>query len=82
MPSHLDKIASTIWLQNGVLTIISHTFLWGKERDGVLNHRRLDCLSQPFVYAKIKESIKAPRHWPLWGESTGDRWIPPPPPPP
>ena len=19
--------------------------------------------------------IKAPRHWPLWGESTGDRWI-------
>ena len=26
--------------------------------------------------AKIKENIKAPRHWPLWGESTGDRWIP------
>ena len=19
---------------------------------------------------------KAPRHWPLWGESTGDQWIP------
>ena len=26
--------------------------------------------------AQIKENIKAPRHWPLWGESTGDRWIP------
>ena len=22
------------------------------------------------------ENIKAPRHWPLWGEFTGDRWIP------
>ena len=21
-------------------------------------------------------NIKAPRHWPLWGESTGDRWFP------
>ena len=30
-----------------------------------------------FVHAKIKENIKAPRHWPLWGESTGDQWIPP-----
>ena len=31
--------------------------------------------AQPFV-EHIKENIKAPRHWPLWGESTGDRWIP------
>ena len=31
---------------------------------------------QPFVQAQIKENIKAPRHWPLWGESTGHRWIP------
>ena len=23
------------------------------------------------------QNIKAPRHWPLWGEFTGDRWIPP-----
>ena len=32
--------------------------------------------TQSFVQAQIKESIKAPRHWPLWGEFTGDRWIP------
>ena len=32
--------------------------------------------TQPFVQAKIKENIKAPRHWPLCGEFTGDRWIP------
>ena len=24
----------------------------------------------------IKENIKAPRHWPLWGEFTGDWWFP------
>ena len=23
-----------------------------------------------------QRNIKAPRHWPLWGESTGDRWFP------
>ena len=32
--------------------------------------------SQPFIQAQIKENIKAPRHWPLWGEFTGARWIP------
>ena len=32
--------------------------------------------AQPFVQAQIKENMKAPRHWPLWGESTGNRWIP------
>ena len=25
---------------------------------------------------QIKENIKAPRHWPLCGEFTDDRWIP------
>ena len=28
------------------------------------------------VQAQIKKNIKAPSHWPLWGEFTGDRWIP------
>ena len=23
-----------------------------------------------------KKNIKAPHHWPLWGEFTDDRWIP------
>ena len=30
-----------------------------------------------FIQAQIKENIKARRHWPLWGEFTGDRWFPP-----
>ena len=32
--------------------------------------------TQPFIQTQIKENIKAPRHWPLCGEFTGDRWIP------
>ena len=30
----------------------------------------------PFVRPQIKENINASRHWPLWGESTDDRWFP------
>ena len=29
-----------------------------------------------YLKAQIKENSKAPRHWPLCGEFTGDRWIP------
>ena len=32
--------------------------------------------TQPSIQAQIKENIKAPRHWTLCGEFTGDRWIP------
>ena len=28
------------------------------------------------IYVQIKENIKASHHWPLWGEFTGDWWIP------
>ena len=31
---------------------------------------------RPYVQEQIKENIKAQGHWPLWGKSTGDRWIP------
>ena len=31
--------------------------------------------TQSSIQAQIKENIKAPRHWPLCGEFTGDRWI-------
>ena len=30
----------------------------------------------PTVQAQIKENTKAPRHWPLRGKFTGDRWNP------
>ena len=28
-------------------------------------------VTQPFIQMQIKENIKAPRPWPLWGEFTG-----------
>ena len=42
-------------------------------RDGFSNHRALDCLLNRL--SKHSSNIKAPRHWPLWGEFTGHRWI-------
>ena len=36
----------------------------------------LTIFTQPFIQAQIRDDIKAPRHWALCGEFTGDRWIP------
>ena len=36
----------------------------------------LTIFTQPLIQAQIKENTKAPRHWPLWGEFIGDRWVP------
>ena len=36
----------------------------------------LTMFTQSFIQTQIKENIKGPRHWPLCGEFTGDRWIP------
>ena len=44
------------------------------QRDDVSDPQRLDCLLNRLL--QIKENINVPRHWPLWGEFTGDRWIP------
>ena len=54
--------------------VITHTALqWRRWRP---KSRESLLFVQPFVQVQIKENIKAPRHWPLWGEFTGDRWIP------
>ena len=37
---------------------------------------KITTTTQPFIHTQIKENIKAPRHWPLCGEFTGDRRIP------
>ena len=47
-----------------------------QEAHGVLSKSPASPLfAQLLVLAKIKENTKAPRHWRLWGEFTGDRWI-------
>ena len=33
---------------------------------------QITSLTQPFIQAQIKENNKAQRHWPLWGEITGE----------
>ena len=37
---------------------------------------RASIVCSPFVQAQMKDNMKAQRHWPLWGEFIGDRWIP------
>ena len=44
-----------------------------KERDGVSNHWRLDCLLNSFAQVHIKENIKAQRHWPMIDEFSAER---------
>ena len=46
------------------------------DRNGVSNHQLHDCLLNRLFRHRWKKTSKAPRHWPLWGEFTGDRWIP------
>ena len=47
------------------------------EHDGISIHRCLDgLLNCLFRLRSGSENIKVPCHWPLWGELTGDRWIP------
>ena len=41
--------------------------------DGVSSHQPYYCLFSRLLKVHIKENIKAPRHWPLWGEFTGDK---------
>ena len=58
------------WTNCALITVTSHGAQWR------LNSPAYPLFDQPFVQA-LHINIKPPRHWPLWGESTGDRWIPP-----
>ena len=54
-----------------------HSLQWRHNgRYGVSNHQPPDCSLKCLFEAQIKENIKAPRHWSLCWEFTGDRWIP------
>ena len=56
----------------GAFVAITVTLEWAWWR---LKSPASPLFAQLFIQATIKESMKAPRHWPLCGESTGDRWI-------
>ena len=59
---------------NNSCEIITVTSQWARWR---LKSPASRLFTQPFIQEQIKENIKAPRHWPLCGEFTGDRWISP-----
>ena len=42
------------------------------KRNGVSNHQPNDCLLNRLFRRRSKKKIKAPRHWPLCGEFTGE----------
>ena len=69
---HYDVNVMRIRVHVVVSTIIV-TSLWERWR---LKSPASLIFTQPFIQAQIKENIKALRQWPLWGEFTGDRWIP------
>ena len=57
------------------------TVMWNRHNDTLQwRHKGRDSVSrlftQSFIQTQIKENIKAPSHWPLCGEFTGDWWIP------
>ena len=60
------------WIDIGPMLTASHWSLqWRPNgRNGVSNHQPHDCFStQPFIQARIKENIKAPRHFHLMTSS-------------
>ena len=46
---------------------ITWTLWWARWR---LKSPASRLFAQPFVHVQIKQNIKAPRHWPLWGQVT------------
>ena len=62
------KMIHSFWTS----TFITVTSQWAPCRPKSLPSR---LFAQQFVQTHSKENIKTPRHWPLWGESTGDRWF-------
>ena len=53
--------------KNTFNTVMSSWARWG------LKSIAYPLFAQLLVQAQIKENIKAPRHWPLWGEFTANR---------
>ena len=66
---------STKWNLSG-LACTSISLRWRHNGHGsVSNHQPQDCLLN-CLFGRRSKYIKAPCHWPLCGEFTGDRWIP------
>ena len=88
----IKKVVIPSYLYNGnswptnLGFMLCHSLLMGVLRchysDVIMSGMVSQITSLAIVYstvysgAQMKENSKAPRHWPLWGEFTDDRWIP------
>ena len=73
--SFAKKIVRWLWDDRILLCAIS-CFHYS---DVIMSAMASQITSLAIVYSTVmqtKENFKAPRHWPLWQEFTGDRWIP------
>ena len=70
--SNISCGTDLMWMPQTSLMIITMTSQWAWWR---LRSPASRLFTQPFIRAQIRENIIAPRHWPLCGEFTGDRWI-------
>ena len=59
-------VFGVIWLHY-IITVRCYWAGWG------IKSQASRWFPQRFAQVQIKEKIKAPCHWPLWGEFTGDR---------
>ena len=72
MPSAMLFVAQLSICYSSWILPITLTSQWARWR---LKSPASGLFTQLFIQVQIKENIKAPRHWPLCGEFTGDRWI-------
>ena len=68
---HCFSTMQTSWMEFSLN--ITMTSQWVRWR---LKSPASRLITQRFIQGQIERNIKAPRHWPLWGEFTGDRCIP------
>ena len=72
----IKLVAILYRLRNSLVSMTLSPLQWRhNEHDGLLNQQPYDC-SLIRLFRQFKENIQIPRHWPLRGEITGDRWIP------
>ena len=69
----IRQYVTKVYMGSSASTRHYMTSQWGRWR---LKSPASRLFTQPFIHAQIKANIKAPRHWPLCGKVTGDRWIP------
>ena len=70
-----------LWTNFGKIIIEIYICLLMHYNDVLMGAMVSQIARRTIVYSTVysgadQRNTKAPRHWPLWGEFTGDRWIP------